>query len=552
MQSVVPVSSDQEQTTLSFVQKTTPLFGAIGLLGIMFGCIFLVSLKRNGGVFTYGRDDAYIHMSIAKNLVLHHVWGVTAHTFVSASSSLLWTALVAASYRLFGIGDMAPLVLNLISAIALLVLIFKLLEREGLNQVAIMATLFAVVFVMPLPYLLLDGMEPVLHTLLTIWFLYAAGEVLSSEGNEHRETIALAILAPLLVAARFEGLFLLILTAGLFVLRRRFSFAMLLLALGTIPILIIGIPSMLHGGWILPNSVMLKGNRPYGSLLEWAAHLPIETAANLFASKALCLIATLVVVALYFSADRRNLWRAQSLRLALYSGILLAHLAFARVGRPFRYEAYLVVTGIYLLATCLKEPWFEALIVRVNHLWERSPVATAVVALLILSPLATRGLDGTFRAAGASHNCFEQQYQMARFARRFYQGQTLVLNDIGFVSYLADINLVDIMGLGSTEVARSYARWNAEVLGSIAHEEGAKIAIVYQKWLPGVPSGWTRIGEWRLNDVRYALGGLTVAFFAIDPSEADALRANLVQFDAELPSEVTAHLEAHGHKFEGK
>jgi hypothetical protein len=206
-------------------KKCAELFEAMGFLCVMVAYIVAASLKLNGGVLIYARDDTYIHMSIARHLVLHHVWGVTPYAFVSASSSPLWTSLLASSYWLFGVGDKAPLVLSLLSAIALLILIYKLLRRAALNETEIPVILFVVVFVMPMPYLVLDAMEPALHTILTIGFLYCASELLDTDRNRRRDAIVLAILAPLLVAARFEGLFLLTIAASLFVIRRRYLYA---------------------------------------------------------------------------------------------------------------------------------------------------------------------------------------------------------------------------------------------------------------------------------------------------------------------------------------
>jgi hypothetical protein len=359
----------------------------------------------------------------------------------------------------------------------------------------------------------------------------------------------LAILAPLLVAARFEGLFLLTIAASLFVIRRRYLYAILLLGLGAIPVAAIGIPSMMHGGWILPNSVMLKGNWPSGNVLASVAHLAIGAMVNLGSSKVLCLIAPLAMAALFLSADRKNPWSAPRMRLAIFLGIFFAHLTFAHIGRPFRYEAYLVVTGIVVLASCLKEPWCEQSIVRLQNLSRRSAfatIATASLMLLVSLPLFGRGLSGLLLADRASHNCFEQQYQMARFARRFYQGQTLVLNDIGFVTYLADIKLIDVVGLGSIEVARGRARSDVAALAAIVHNEGANVAMVYPNWLPGVPKEWTKVGEWEVDDIRIALGARTVVFFATTPSEAEPLKRHLEQFTHELPAEVTAHVEGRG------
>ena len=549
MSDVISSESETAPSRLSFVRRHAPLFEAVGFLSMMVAYIVAAALKLNDSILIYARDDTYIHMSIAKHLVLHHVWGVTPYAFVSASSSPLWTSILAASYWLFGVGDKAPLVLSLLSAIALLILIDKLLRRARLTESEITVVLFAVVFAMPMPYLVLDAMEPALHTIFTIAFLYCASELLSAQRNRYRDAIVLAILAPLLVAARFEGLFLLTLTAALFVIRRRYLYAILLLGLGAIPVAIVGIPSMIHGGWILPNSVMLKGNWPSGTVLASVLHLAFGAMVNFVWSKVVCLIALLTIAALFLSADRKNQWNVPRVRLALFLGILFAHLTFAHVGRPFRYEAYLVVTGIFVLASCLKEPWCEHLIARLRNLSRRSAFASAAIAslmLLVSLPLAGRGLSGLLLADRASHNCFEQQYQMARFARRFYEGQALVLNDIGFVTYLADIKLIDVVGLGTTEVARGRARYDVNALERISYNQGAKIAMVYPSWLPGVPNQWTKVGEWEVDDIRIALGARIVVFFATNPAEAEPLRGHLEQFDRELPAEVSARVEPRG------
>lgn len=144
---------------MRFARRDFALFIALGYLGLMVGGTIAASLRLNGGVFVYGRDDAYIHMAMAKNLVLHHLWGVTPYAFASASSSPLWTSLLALSYRLFGIGNKAPLVLGLISAVGLLTLLSRLLRGQGIGDCATLVTLLLVVFAMPLPYLVLDGME---------------------------------------------------------------------------------------------------------------------------------------------------------------------------------------------------------------------------------------------------------------------------------------------------------------------------------------------------------------------------------------------------------
>jgi asparagine N-glycosylation enzyme membrane subunit Stt3 len=56
------------------------------LLQLTFAGFWWWSIRINGGHLVYALDDPYIHMAIAKNVVQHHVWGVTPFGFTSASS----------------------------------------------------------------------------------------------------------------------------------------------------------------------------------------------------------------------------------------------------------------------------------------------------------------------------------------------------------------------------------------------------------------------------------------------------------------------------------
>jgi hypothetical protein len=64
--------------------KHWPLVTALSVLWVTIILLLIVSLRLNQGHFVYGLDDAYIHMSIAKNFALHGVWGVTPYAFSSS------------------------------------------------------------------------------------------------------------------------------------------------------------------------------------------------------------------------------------------------------------------------------------------------------------------------------------------------------------------------------------------------------------------------------------------------------------------------------------
>lgn len=141
-------------------------------------------------------------------------------------------------------------------------------------------------------------------------------------------------------------------------------------------------------------------------------------------------------------------------------------------------------------------------------------------------------------------NVYEQQYQMALFIKKFYQGRTIALNDIGAVSYLADIHLLDLWGLASLEPARLRLLkcYDTQQIYNLSERRGAVIAIAYDSWfetdkIGGLPRQWVKIGQWTIpNNV--VCGAPTVSLYAVDPSASDELIRNLKEFTTELPADV--------------
>ena len=121
---------------------------------------------------------------------------------------------------------------------------------------------------------------------------------------------------------------------------------------------------------------------------------------------------------------------------------------FASTGWFYRYEAYVMFFGIYAVAAGLADhlPSREGGGAGETGLFRAAAVLLLVI--LVSSPLRVRAAKSLKDTPKASHNIFEQQYQMALFLRQFYQGQVVAANDIGAIDYLADFRLVDLAGLG--------------------------------------------------------------------------------------------------------
>src|SRR5262245_45896583 len=101
------------------------------------------------GRLVYPLDDPYIHMRLPRNLPFVRVWGVHGDEFASASSSPLWTVLLAGIFRMGGMSDWTPLALNALAAALCVLTAGALLGTLGVGGSARVATLVAMIALAP-------------------------------------------------------------------------------------------------------------------------------------------------------------------------------------------------------------------------------------------------------------------------------------------------------------------------------------------------------------------------------------------------------------------
>ena len=259
-------------------QRFWPILTATLLLWGVVAALLLKSLKLNQGHLVYALDDPYIHMAIAKNFARHGVWGVTPYQFTSTSSSPLWTLLLSGVYFVFGVNNVAPLILNIFFATLLVVALGRIFESfaKTLPRLYVLGIVLSVLFFAPTPSLVYTGLEHVLQTVATLCFVCYASWVLAGRAADSRISgVTLVLLGVLVSTTRYEGLFAVAVVAILLCLRRRGWLAFHLLVWPVLPLFVIGLVSVHHGWFWLPNSVALKGNLPLGPghrLASFAAH----------------------------------------------------------------------------------------------------------------------------------------------------------------------------------------------------------------------------------------------------------------------------------------
>ena len=488
---------------------------------------FVATLSRVarllGGRFVYGLDDAYIHLQVARNFAEHGSWGLNPGAFESPVSSLLWPGLLAAFHRLLGSAELVPLVLNVLLAFALLLVADRWLRSLGVGAGWRAGALVALAVATPLVPVALGGMEHVLQAVLGLGFLWLASSLPRQPSG--RQLLCLAAVATLLALCRYEGLLLLVPAGATFLLQRRWR-AAAAVAVAALPLLAFGCYSVAHGAYLLPNSVLIKAAILWlGSFGEhswlWGAALAYP------------LLLALVVGVAASAALRIRLrglaqpWPALDLATAWFVCAALLQWAGSRfTGQFHRYLLHLVAIGVALAAAHAWSWWS-----RPAHRLGRAAVALAVAIAVVASYGDVRA--AVLGAANASWDIAAQQGQMAQLFSRYYAGQTVAVNDVGAVSYLGNVQVVDLVGLASSDITAMHLvrQRQAEVYGRVAAERGARVAAVYPGWFEGaIPVGWVKVGELQTLVDTTVVGGDTVVFYGTDAAAAEELRRNLVEF----------------------
>jgi hypothetical protein len=515
---------------LKWVRENWPLMVAIALLWWNLAVILERSLSVTGGRVAYGLDDAYIHMALAKHLVQDGVWGVTKYGFSSSQSSLLWPLLLALPYLLVGPSEIVPLALNIVFATLLVGLMFLALKRAGLPNAFILLVLVELIIFVPLPWLVFTGMEHLLQASVDLAFVCLCLQALTRQDQPRANAVLMLALVPLITAIRYEGLFLIAAVMPLFLLRRRWALAIALAGLAAAPLAAYGVVAVAHGGHWLPNSVLLKN--AYLGLPGEIKGLTLAAQSRLLYVAAPC-----ALLFGYGLLRRRGIWRREQLALLVFLVVLGMQALLAKVGL-LRYDAYLVALGLYALAVSV----FATL--RSIKLSDRARLRAALVATgaLVMLPIGQHGMYTITVVHITTANIYQQQYQMGRFLRQYYQGAAVAANDIGAVNYLADIKLLDLWGLGSPEVAaaRLNRTYNTATIRHLARAKGVKVAIAYRLCFTpfgGLPREWVMVGKWRIP-ANIICAEEIVTFYAVDPSEAPILRRHLLDFSSELPPQV--------------
>jgi hypothetical protein len=239
------------------------------------------------------------------------------------------------------------------------------------------------------------------------------------------------------------------------------------------------------------------------------------------------------------------MWTLSTLSLVLFVVSAFAHLQFGKVGHFFRYESYLIAWGILVLAVICAEllKSFHVTPATLRKRWIVS-VVIAGMGALFLKPLFSRGLDAWNKLPMASLNIYEQQYQMGLFLQKYYPNAVVAANDIGAISFLTNIKVLDLVGLASADVLnlKMHHKYSQEQVEMLSQRVGTQIAVVYDSWLymSGLNAdsmGWKKAGEWKIQN-NVVCDNDRVSFYAVLPKEETLLQKHLQEYSGILPRTI--------------
>lgn len=556
----------------NLVAACAPLWPLL-LAGAAYALAFALHLasifRLDGGQQLFVLDDPYIHAAIAKNLLLYRSFGISPGIFASASSSILWPPLVAAVFALFGMHMGLVLALNALLGLVALGLChgvwrfvtagFPAATASGVASLEVIG-LLAVTFAGSLLSLVFLGMEHVLQFITVLSLLSAAIAIAQIDAPQPipRRWLGWLYLSGLLaVMTRFEGAFAVAVVSSLLFLLGRRRHALLLAIVSALPILFFGWYSVRHGAYFFPNSILIKAVHGRGKLHGFRNLVGPYARSHGLTWILLLTAGELAICLRYLSQALRR----PSVRLAaLILALAVLHCMAGEVGWAYRYEAYLVSLSLLASAFLAAELCAEyARTVSTSQAASRaSLIATSCLLLLFVLCAAPRLRQTQSVVAAGAVNVRDQQLQTARFLAHYYPDQTVVVNDVGLVSYLRDSPVLDLYGLGSDEVARLIMenRWDTSAIDAEVRKSGARVAALYAPWFAGrtrLPSTWVEVAQYKLPEtppplvvsgIRLATpesvaGFTTVSFYAIGAEQVAPLVANLRSFAPCVPPRVT-------------
>ncbi|MFH1049580.1 MAG: hypothetical protein V1779_01475 [bacterium] len=502
---------------------------------IAFSIQFIVSLLINNWHFSYALDDPYIHLAMAKNLTENGIWGPTLYEFASTSSSPLYT-LIISFFFLTGLKfTFISLLVNLVSVAFLLFFINKIMIKKGFNNKTIVFISLLIVVFAPAVALTLTGMEHLLHSAFILLLIYFSLEIVS-KNQSNKFLFLFGLISLIATSLRFETLFVVLAISIILLIKKKFKPLFMIVLGGVLPVIILGLISILNSSYFLPNTLLTKGHYPvftFPELLGQASQWIIISFRHPHILSCFVLLSLNIILPNKENRNLDNNWFTISI-IGIVS--LILHLTFARIGWFYRYEAYLVVLSLFSISPILNR-MFEKNTGFVSVLKNNKLLVTILIISLI--PLTHRLISSVYKSSLAPKNIYEQQIKLAEFLNE-YQYHSVVLNDIGAACYYNNLQLVDMAGLANKEIIEAIksGEYNTSFITDFTSRKNSRIAVIHEDIVDfKLPDNWKKAAYWKIknNVVCYKD---KIYFYSLKLSEHNRLLNNLKENSRRLPKDM--------------
>ena len=520
------------------MKKSFSVFISFFALVLVFYYVLGYRQISSGIGYVFLLDDVYIHLALAKNFALNGAWSINETGFDSASSSILYTLILSFCIKIFGNWAFYPIIINIVFGFLTVYSVHRYFKDFYGKREWLISMIFLLPFTM-LYTMVLIGMEHTLQMFLMVLMVYCVQKNVKTNFR-NRDFFILLLVLFFLAMVRFESMFFTVSLAFAVFLRKNFGKSILILLVGFLPILVFGLISVQNGGFFFPNSVLVKGHYPANQNIFESLFGILKNGIFMNKSFYKYLLFPLILIFSYLIIYRKKNFKSfldETLIITIVATALL-HSLFAVL--EFRYENYLMIALLMVFVPMISAFLRDFSFNRIKFKQIIPLVAIAGIALLSVYRMVY--IHSYLKLA--SKNISEQQLEMSRFLHQFYKNEKVVANDIGAIAYFSEVQLLDVVGLGSTEVAEiKYQNRNnskeirdknyTEFIKSYTLKNQYKVAVIYPEWFPNrkVPSNWIPVASWTLQGVNKGTAIKRVVFFALNESEVKPLQQNLQKFN---------------------
>jgi hypothetical protein len=457
--------------------------------------LFLVALYASAGGGGFALDDSWIHQTYARNLAETGQWAFVPGVSSAASTSPLYTVLLAIGYKL-GVNYLLwTYTLGVLSLAITAMLGARLAERVLPEQKHIgLVTGLALILSWHLIWSAASGMETMLFSMMTLALIWLAWRELAANPSANtRDTIlrgaGFGALSALATLSRPEGIILAGLAVVLMlVVRPQGSWrGFMLWTIGAgVGLLLLIAPYLMYNfhltGGLLPDTAAAK-QAEYAPLLAYPYPTRfVRMLRPLIGGGQLLLVPGIIAyVVMCWRRLHQDIKSAFYLLPVLWAAALIVLYA-ARLPADYQHGRYvipalpsLILTGVVGLAWLAQRAKFYM----VGRVATRTLIISAVLAFLYFAFAVG---PATYRLDVRIIN--EEMVASAQWiAEHIPANDLLAVHDIGAVGYFAPRPILDLAGLVSPEIVPIIN--NEDALWTLMQQRGARYLMAFPDQVPG-------------------------------------------------------------------